>query len=387
MSGSLLGPVTLKHIARHTGLSIMTVSRVVRGRPDVSPASRRRVLAAVRRLGYIPNPAAQLLASRTAPSAGGERIIGAILSPEVVTSHSYFAGIIQGIADEARRFDCHLLLGYGMGEATPPSEYPRMIREMMTRWLILVGKLPPRLVRQLHANGFSLVLVDMRPPIRDADAVVCDDAQGAYEATRHLIKLGHRRIALIRGPARHPFSQALTSGYRRALHEAGIPVKDDLVVESPLRPEGGHEATEILLKGPGRPTAIFTNDDMAIGAMRAIHERGLRVPDDLALVGYDDIEYAAHTTPSLTTVAVPKEEMGRLAVRRAIAQMEQADQHVFSTTVVSHTLLIRSSCGAGTGSRAGARTGPGAGSRLAAAGSPRGNRTSRRSRRTGRSHP
>src|SRR3990172_8765779 len=212
----------------------MTVSRVVRGRPDVSPASRRRVLAAVRRLGYIPNPAAHLLASRTAPGAGDERIIGTILSPEVVTSHSYFAGIIQGIADEARRFDCHLLLGYGMGEATPPLEYPKMIREMMTRWLILV--------RQLHANGFSLVLVDMRPSIRGVDAVICDDAQGAYEATRHLIKLGHRRIALIRGPVRPPFSQALTSGYRRALHEAGIPVKDDLVIEAPLRPEGGHEA-------------------------------------------------------------------------------------------------------------------------------------------------
>jgi DNA-binding LacI/PurR family transcriptional regulator len=342
-------PVTLKHIARHTGLSIMTVSRVVRGRPDVSAASRRKVLAAVRRLGYIPNPAAHVLASRTAASVGDERIIGTILSSEVVTSHSYFAGIIQGIADEARRFDCHLLLGYGMGEATPPSEYPKMIREMMTRWLILVGKVPPRLVRQLHANGFSLVLVDMRPPIRRVDAVVCDDAQGAYEATRHLIKLGHRRIALIRGPVRHPFSQALTSGYRRALHEAGIPVRDDLVVEAPLRPEGGHAAAEILLKGPGHPTAIFTNDDMAIGALRALDERGLRVPEDVALVGYDDIEYATHTAPPLTTVAVPKDEMGRLAVRLAIAQMEQGEQHVFSTTVVSHTLLIRSSCGAAAG--------------------------------------
>jgi DNA-binding LacI/PurR family transcriptional regulator len=344
--------VTLKHIAEQTGLSIMTASRVVRGRPDVSPASRRKVLAAVRRLGYIPNPAAQLLATRTAPGPRGGRIIGTILSPEVVTSHSYFAGIIQGIADEARRFDCHLLLGYGMGEATPPSEYPRMIREVMTRWLILVGKVPPRLVRQLHANGFSLVLVDMRSPIRDADAVICDDAQGAHEATSHLITLGHRRIALIRGPVRHPFSRALTGGYRRALHEAGIPGRDDLVVQAPLRPEGGYAAAETLLKGPVPPTAIFTNDDMAIGALRAIHERGLHVPHDLALVGYDDIEYAAHSTPPLTTVAVPKDEMGRLAVRRAIAQMEQGKQHVFSTTVVSHTLLIRASCGAGGGAGA-----------------------------------
>jgi LacI family transcriptional regulator len=351
-------PVTLRHIAQHTGLSIMTVSRVVRGRPDVSPVSRRKVLAAVRRLGYIPNPAAQLLASRAAPGPRDDRIIGTILSPEVVTSHSYFAGIIQGIADEARRFDCHLLLGHGWGDATQASDSPKMIREMMTRWLILVGKVPPRLVRQLHGNGFSLVLVDMRPPIRDADAVVCDDAQGAYEAARHLIKLGHRRIALIRGPARHPFSQALTSGYRRALHEAGIPLGDRLVVETPLHPEGGYAATEILLKGPGRPTAIFTNDDVAIGALRAIHDRGLAVPADIALVGYDDIEYAAHTTPPLTTVAVPKEEMGRLAVRRAIAQIEQGDRHVFSTTVVFHTLLIRSSCGAGVGPRRrGRRTG------------------------------
>ena len=349
--------VTLRDIARHTGLSTMTVSRVVRGRPDVSATSRRKVLAAVRRLGYIPNPAAQLLVTRTAPGPRDDRIIGTIFSREVVTSHSYFAGIIEGIADEARRSDCHLLLGYGMGDMTEPSEYPKMVRDMMTRWLILVGKVPPRLVRQLQGSGFSLVLVDMRPPIREADAIVCDDAQAAYEATRHLIKLGHQRIALIHGPARHPFSQALTSGYRRALQEAGIPVRDSLAVEAAFRPEGGYEAAERLLKATDRPTAIFTNDDMAIGAMRAIHDHGLMIPDDVALVGYDDIEYAAHTTPPLTTVAVPKEEMGRLAVRRAIAQMEQGDEHVFSTTVVSHTLLIRSSCGAGAlGARPAHRT-------------------------------
>ncbi len=348
-------PVTLRDIARHTGLSIMTVSRVVRGRPDVSAASRRRVLTAVRRLGYIPNPAAQLLVTRSAPGPRDDRIVGTIFSREVVTSHSYFAGIIQGIADEARRSDCHLLLGYGLGDPAHPSEYPPMIRDMMTRWLILVGKVAPRLVRQLRGNGFSLVLVDMRPPIRGVDAIICDDAQGAYEATRHLVKFGHRRIGLIRGPARHAFSQALTSGYRRALQEAGIPVRDGLMVEATFRPEGGYEATEALLKGPGRPTAIFTNDDMAIGAMRAIHDHGLRIPDDIALVGYDDIEYSAHTTPPLTTVAVPKQEMGRLAVRRAIAQMEQGDRHVFTTTVVSHMLLIRSSCGAGSGAGAGVR--------------------------------
>lgn len=340
-------PTTLKHIADYTGLSIMTVSRVVRGRPDVSAASRRKVLTAVRRLGYIPNPAAQLLASRTAPGAPSDRIIGTIFSREVVTSHSYFAGIIQGIADEARRFDCHLLFGYGLGDSSAPSDYPKMIREMMTRWIILVGKVPPRFVRQLRGNGFSLVLVDMRPPARDMDAVVCEDALGAYAATRHLIKLGHRRIALIRGPARHPFSQALTSGYRRALHESGIPWRDDLVLEAPLNPQGGYDATEGLLKRSGHPTAIFTNDDLAIGALRAIRDRDLRVPEDIALVGFDDIEYAAHTAPPLTTVAVPKEEMGRLAVRQAIAQMEQGEQHVFSTTVVSHTLVIRSSCGTG----------------------------------------
>jgi LacI family transcriptional regulator len=362
--------VTLRDIARHTGLSIMTVSRVVRGRPDVSGTSRRRVLAAVRRLGYIPNPAAQLLVTRTAPGPRDDRIIGTIFSREVVTSHSYFAGIIQGIADEARRSDCHLLLGYGMGDIAQPVEYPKMIREMMTRWLILVGKVPPRLVRQLHGNGFSLVLVDMRPPIRGVDAVVCDDPQAAYEATRHLVKLGHWRIGLIRGPGRHAFSQALTSGYRRALQEASIPVRDNLMVEAPFRPEGGYEAAERLLKATDRPTAIFTNDDMAIGAMRAIHDHGLSVPDDVALVGYDDIEYAAHTTPPLTTVAVPKQEMGRLAVRRAMAQMEQGERHLFSTTVVSHTLLIRSSCGAGAG------IGTGTGARLP-----------RRPHRTGGSQP
>jgi len=339
-------PVTLKDIANHTGLSIMTVSRVVRGRPDVSAASRRKVLTAVQRLGYIPNPAARQLVSRVA-APGQDRIIGTIFSREVVTSHSYFAGIIQGIAEEARRWDCHLLFGYGLGDSLESLEYPKMIRDMMTRWIILVGKVSPRFVRQLRANGFSLVLADMRPPLRDVDAVVCDDAGGAYEATRHLVKLGHERVALIRGPARHPFFEALASGYRRALSEAGVCPPADFVLETSLSLQGGYDAAEALLKLPVRPTAIFTNDDLAIGALRAIHQRGLRVPDDIALVGFDDIEYAAHTTPPLTTVAVPKEEMGRLAVRQAIAQMEQGDQHVFSTTVVAHTLVIRSSCGTG----------------------------------------
>ncbi len=339
-------PVTLKDIAEHTGLSIMTVSRVVRGRPDVSTASRRKILAAVQRLGYIPNPAARQLVSRAA-APRHDRIIGTIFSREVVTSHSYFAGIIQGIADEARRWDCHLLFGYGLGDSTDPLEYPKMIRDMMTRWIVLVGKVSPRFVRQLQANGFSLVLADMRPPVRDVDAVVCDDAAGAYDATRHLIKLGHERIALIRGPARHPFFESLAGGYRRALAEAGIPAAEDLVTEAALSPQGGYDAMEALLKLPRRPTAIFTNDDMAIGALRVLHERGLRVPADIALVGYDDIEYAAHTTPPLTTVAVPKEDMGRRAVRQAIAQMEQGEQHVYATTVVAHSLVIRSSCGAG----------------------------------------
>lgn len=339
-------PVTLKDIAAHTGLSTMTVSRVVRGRPDVSAASRRRVLAAVQRLGYIPNPAARQLVSRTA-APRQERIIGTIFSREVVTSHSYFAGIIQGIADEARRWDCHLLFGYGLGDAADSLEYPKMIRDMMTRWIVLVGKVSSRFVRQLQANGFSLVLADMRPPIRDVDAVVCDDEAGAFDATRHLIKLGHERIGLIRGPARHPFFESLAGGYRRALTEAGILAhRDDLVVETALNAQGGFDAMEALLKLPHRPTAIFTNDDMAIGALRSIHERGLRVPGDIALVGYDDIEYAAHVTPPLTTVAVPKEEMGRWAVRQAIAQMEHGAQHVYSTTVVAHALVIRSSCGA-----------------------------------------
>jgi DNA-binding LacI/PurR family transcriptional regulator len=340
-------PVTLKDIARQTGLSIMTVSRVVRGRPDVSAASRRKVLAAVRRLGYIPNPAARQLVTRVPAPPQAERIIGTIFSREVVTSHSYFAGIIEGIADEARRWDCHLLFGYGLGNSEDTIEYPKMISDMMTRWIILVGKVSPRFVRQLRANGFSLVLADMRPPIRDVDAVVCEDAVGAYEATRHLLKLGHRQIALVRGPARHPFSRALGSGYQRALEDAGISPRDRLVVEADFTPESGYEATERLLKGPTRPTAVFTNDDMAIGVLRALHDRGLQVPQDIAVVGYDDIEYAAHTLPPLTTVAVPKGQMGRIAVRRAIDQMEQGEQHVFSTTVVSHTLLIRSSCGAG----------------------------------------
>jgi DNA-binding LacI/PurR family transcriptional regulator len=324
----------------------MTVSRVVRGRPDVSAASRQKVLAAVRRLGYLPNPAARSLATR-APAPSRERIIGTLFSREVITSHSYFADIIHGIADEARRRDVHLLFGSGLEDSAHAPEIPRMIREAMTRHLILVGKMPQRFVRQLKANGFSLVLVDMRPPLREADAVVCDDTLGAYDATHHLVALGHRQIALIPGPAGHPFSQALIAGYRRALRESGIAWRQGLVVAAPFGSAAGYHAAKRLMESSRRPTAIFTNDDRAIGALRAIRDRGLSVPDDIAVVGYDDIEYAAHITPPLTTVAVPKEEMGRLAVRRALAQMSEGDRHVYSTTVVSPRLVVRASCGFG----------------------------------------
>jgi DNA-binding LacI/PurR family transcriptional regulator len=346
----------LHHIANQTGLSIMTVSRVVRGRPDVSPISRRKVLAAVKRLGYLPNPAARSLVTGT-PAPPLDRIVGTLFSREVVTSHSYFAGIIQGIADEARRRDAHLLFGSGLDDAAHTLDIPRMIREAMTRHLILVGKMPQRFVRQLQANGFSLVLVDMVPPCREADAVVCDDARGANDATRHLIALGHRRIALIPGPVGHPFSRALIAGYRRALRDSGIPWDESLVVAAPFGPAAGYHAAERLLRCPRRPTAIFTNDDRAIGALRAIRDRGLSVPEEIAVVGYDDIEYAAHIAPPLTTVAVPTEEMGRLAVRRALAQMSEGDRHVYSTTVVSHALVVRASCGVGLASAPEARAG------------------------------
>jgi LacI family transcriptional regulator len=338
--------VTLRDIAEHTGLSIMTVSRVIRGHPDVGQQNRRKVLSTARRLGYIPNPAARQLALGVG-AIGQGRIIGTIFSREIVTSHSFFAEIIRGIADEAHLHDCSLLFGYGLGDSGDSILWPKMIRDMMTRWIILVGKVAPGFVRQLRANGFSLVLVDMHPPIRDVDAVVCEDSAAAYDAVRHLVKLGHERIALIRGPGRHPFFKALSRGYRRALEESGIPIVDDFTVEAQVNPQGGYDAAEALLKRTPGPTAIFTNDDMAIGALRAIQERGLAVPRDVALVGYDDIEYAAHTNPPLTTVSVAKEEMGRLAVRRAIAQMEQGDRHVFTTTVVAHTLIIRVSCGTG----------------------------------------
>jgi LacI family transcriptional regulator len=331
MARTIRRAVTLRDIAGHTGLSTMTVSRVVRGISDVGQQNRRKVLSAARRLGYVPNPAARQLALGV-DAIGQSRTIGIIFSRETVTSHSYFAEIIQGIADEAHLHDCSV---------------PKMIRDMMTRWIILVGKVAPGFVRQLRANGFSLVLVDMQPPIRDVDAVVCDDATAAYDAVRHLVKLGHERIALIRGPGRHPFFEALSRGYRRALEESGLPLLEDFTIAAQVNPQGGYDAAEALLKRTPGPTAIFTNDDMAIGALRAIHERGLVVPRDVALVGYDDIEYAAHTIPPLTTVSVAKEEMGRLAVRRAIAQMEQGDRHVFTTTVVAHTLIIRVSCGTG----------------------------------------
>jgi DNA-binding LacI/PurR family transcriptional regulator len=185
-----------------------------------------------------------------------KRIIGALFGREVVSSHSYFAGTVQGIAYELARRNCHVLFGHGLGDPNAPLDMSNMIRNALVRHLIVVGKLPPvsRVVTQFRASVFALTLVNMHPPPNGIDSIIRDAAATAYEATRHLMKLGHERIPLFRGPAWHPFAHALANGYTRALQDEQISFQERLMLAAPLIQDGGYDPMEAILKLNPRPT-------------------------------------------------------------------------------------------------------------------------------------
>ena len=324
-------------------MSQATVSIVLSGSASairVSSATRARVLAAADHLGYIPNHAAQSLRRRSTRSI-------TFINP--APENPYFTEVIgaaQVAAEEA---------GYGIFAAVVanPEGAVQILSHLNagTSDGVIVGSRDPGVLNELrYAIRRGVAAVAIQPAIEEhaISAVRTDKEAGGNLATRHLIQLGHRRIAhLADGAAyaRHPSER--TAGYRRALAEAGIDFDPRWLVEGTNNVAGGDAATRALLDRPGpRPTATFVfNDQMAIGALHALRVRGLRVPDDMAIVGFDGIDLGAFTNPELTTVAQPRADIGRRAVELVFELLEGQTSEVRDITLPLH-LLVRESCGA-----------------------------------------
>jgi LacI family transcriptional regulator len=300
--------MTIKEIADLAGVSIATVSRVVNGHSDVSSETREAVQRVIREHGYTANRSARAL------SGGRTGLVGVTL-PRV--QPTYFSSILAGAAEALDEQDRRIVLCPTQHEhEREVSLLDRLMHGTTDGALLVLPEETNEELRVLLHHGYRFVVVDPRKPVDERiPAVSAANSTGATLATRHLLSLGHRRIAAITGPAGWMASEERRRGYHAALVDAGVMPDPALELEANFLLAGGLEAAARLLDLADRPTAIVAfNDNLAIGAMQAAHARGLRVPEDVSIVGFDDTIEAALVTPALTTVRQPLAEMGRMAV-------------------------------------------------------------------------
>ncbi len=327
-------PPTIRDVAQKAGVSPATVSRVLNERPGISEETRARVLQAARELGYIPDIAGRSLASKRTMT------IGFLIHPRhSMGPHSFYGEVLMGADEEARKHGYHVVFA-----AEGDTKLPSMVLQNRVDGLILAGcDIPRETIIALKHQEIPLVLVDNH--VEKVNSIVIDNEGGAYEATSHLIQLGHRRIAFICEWLGDLSFAERFAGYKRALADHGIPFDDTLVAEGlPRQPRTGYVAAQRLLEKT-TPTAIFAaNDLVAAEAMRLLRDRGLKVPDDVAVVGFDDGEVAHHTVPPLSSVRVFRKQMGALAVRRLLDLFNDPDQPPTHIRVFTE-LVVRDSCG------------------------------------------
>ncbi|MGI8499474.1 MAG: LacI family DNA-binding transcriptional regulator [Gemmatimonadaceae bacterium] len=327
----------IRDVAREAGVSVATVSRVCNGSHLVTEATRRHVQDVCTRLGYVPHGAARaLITSKT-------RMLG-ILLPDL--HGEFFSEVLRGIDQAAQRRGYHVLVASSHDE---PRELVAALGSMHGRVDGLVVMSPSldgtQALATLNAR-FPVVLLNCRVAGDAFETITIENAAGAAAVVRHLLQLGHRRIATLTGSPTNYDSAERLRGFRDALLGAGITPDPDLEVMGGFRESGGYNGALALLDMEVRPTAIFAaNDAMAIGALGALHERGLRVPSEMAVVGFDDIPMARFITPPLTSVHVDISELGERATVRLLDGLEHPGARERRHDIIPTRLVIRGSCG------------------------------------------
>ncbi|MBC7870243.1 MAG: LacI family DNA-binding transcriptional regulator [Chitinophagaceae bacterium] len=332
--------LTLEEVAKLAGVSRATVSRVVNDYPHIKPEVRERVQEIIAKTGFQLNGIARSLASNRSG------IVGLIIpsAPRMVFSDPFFPTLIHGITQAINRNNLTLCLFLFHSK----EEENRTIRSILnTRLLdgliITADRKEESFMPQLMQHEMPVVLIGRPATSAAINYVDTDNITGGYLATEHLIKLGHRRIAMI-GTNENTASDDRLEGYRKALHDYDYVEDPALIAFGDYSMQSGYEAMQLILKG--KPDAIFVaSDTMALGALRAIREAGLRVPDDIALVGFDDLDPALQADPPLTTIRHPIEQLGVIAVD-TLSRILIGEGKPPSSTILPVSLIIRASCGA-----------------------------------------
>jgi LacI family transcriptional regulator len=331
-------PLTLEDIARKCGVSRSTVSRVINQEANVSPDTRQRVMDVIQKINFQPNLAARGLA------AGHTQVIGLVIPTGVMAifTDPYFPLVIQGVsaACNARGYSVMLWLA-------EPEYERRTISQILYNGLIdgvVVSSMLVNdpLIERLYESKRPFITIGRHPTNDKIDYVDADNRAGSYQGVLHILRTGHRRVGVINGPRNTIASQDRYQGYLDALRERGMPLIPELVAEGEFSDTTGYLAMKRLL--PHCPDAVFVaSDAMAFAAMRAIQEAGLRIPEDIAVVGFDDIPAAANSKPPLTTVRQPIQRTGSVAAEMLVDMIEHPDPQP-RRIVLPTELVIRSSC-------------------------------------------
>ena len=334
--------ISIKEVAKLAGVSIATVSRCINNPEKVREKTRLKVQEAILRTGYSPNTLAQSF------RRGRTNLVMVVL-PSV--GDPFFAAVMRGIRNVARIKGYSILIEDTQFNTMTADEIGAMVVSRQTDGIILLASMSPFGTKVLSAKSHrALPMVigceTVSPELSRFPSVHIDNVAAAKEATNFLVSRGHQRIAMIFGQASSLLTKDREFGYRAAMNQAKLPIEDGWVVEGGMTLDGAIRATRRLLNHGHQPTAIFcANDEMAIGSLHAIKSAGLRIPQDISVMGFDDIRYAEVTDPPLTTISQPAEEIGERVMYRLYREIEQGHQGDTRPEIVPHKLIIRQSVG------------------------------------------
>lgn len=302
-------PVTIQQIAKRADVSIGTVSHVINGTANVREKLRHRVLEAIRSLGYQPNELARGMRRN-------QTSMLAMIIPDI--TNPFFPAVVRGAEDIAYRNSLRLVLCNTDNDPQKETFYLNELQSYRPAGWLVIPAAESRIAAHMRSVNTTtpVVCLDRQPKGWDGDVVLVDNETGALNATRYLLRMGHKRLAAITGPLNLTVAVERLEGFKRALREAGITLEPDYVQEARFERSAGYEAAKRLLGMLPRPTAIFASNDLiALGVLAAAREMGLRCPEDLSVVGFDNLDFSELTAPALTTVYQSGYQLGTAAAR------------------------------------------------------------------------
>ena len=325
---------TMKDIARLAQVSTSTVSHVINGSRFVSDEIREKVMRIVVELNYTPSYIARSLKVKAT------KTIGLLVT---ATNNPFFSEVMAGVEQYCQKNQYNLIIATTGGDAKRLQQnLQTLIHKQVDGVLLMCGDSRFQADMELTVS-LPLVVMDWWFTELNADKILDNSEHGGYLATKSMVDAGHQKIGIITGNLRKSVAKNRLQGYKKALSEANIVLNPDWIVESHFDFEGGIVGAQKLLALSDRPTAIFCcSDTIAIGAYQAIQNQGLRIPQDISIMGYDDIELARYLFPSLSTISQPKAELGKLAVEALLQRIQEPNEN-YRTLVLEPTCILRES--------------------------------------------